>query len=150
MTSSNASANAVRLSTCVCASRRPLENACSVSTRWQKAWMVEIGATSRPRIAASRRSRAAVSIVQVCGASASSVDDSWRRTRLISARMRRTSSAAARSVNVTTSISSMRASPRTRRSTTRCSMRYVLPVPADASITAARSRGSAASSAGKG
>ena len=67
MTSSNAAVKAVRLSTGFCASSRPLANACSVRMRWQNAWIVEIGATSRPRVAASRRSRAAASIAQTCG-----------------------------------------------------------------------------------
>ena len=100
------------------------------------------------RAAASSRARASSSIVQTDVPVA--VESLVVATFLMSAPMRRRSSEAARSVNVTTSISSSRASPRTNRSTTRCSIKNVLPVPADASMTADRSRAIRPSSSGKG
>ncbi len=109
---------------------------------------------STPRRAPGRRRRAGsrAAVVDRPGVAVRARRRRSARSRTVWMRapMRRRSSAAARSVKVTTSISSRRASPRTRRSTTRCSMRKVLPVPADASMTAERSRGIRASSSGSG
>ncbi|MGC4116272.1 MAG: hypothetical protein QM765_17185 [Myxococcales bacterium] len=115
-----------------------MAKAFSVSTFWQKAWMVLMEAESYSRSAASSRPCARASMVQHSSGSVPS--GAWcsappAASRSSRPRTRVRSSPAAFSVKVTTRISPSRV-PLSTRSTTRCSRVYVLPVPALASMTA--------------